>query len=209
MLKGPAIATAVLMLVGHAGTASLAHAQTTTRGETVEAFVFMGGLRTVVPARYESFQVEKSPVLGVGGGVWIAVGSAGGRGLQLGLEIVRGADSGVYRPFCASAGQPCPFTARRSVTSMLVMGDIAYQFSRGRLRPYVAGGSGLLVCDIQVLGDGNIEDARYTDYVQTVDAAAGVKIFLTRSLSIDPEFRAAFSKEHSATSFGVGVGYHW
>jgi hypothetical protein len=204
MLKRFGITGALLVLIEYAGITPSAHAQAKPVTKA-EAFLFVGGLSTVAPASYERFAVDRVPVFGFGAGFWIAPGP---RGLRLGLEFTRESDTRAYTPACTSAG-PCSYGARRTRTSSLLVGDLAYVFSEGRIQPYVAGGPGLLLYSIETEADGNVPGYAHTDYVQTVDVSGGVKIFFTPALSLNPGLRAAVSKEHSAISFGVGVGYHW
>lgn len=97
-----------------------------------------------------------------------------------------------------------------------------YHFSVSRIQPYVVGGIGVLhteFADSLSVSDESGTRATISQIERrgnglSISFGTGLKVFLTRKISLRPEFRLYFSTIMSSENLGVsrasiGFGYHW
>lgn len=95
-----------------------------------------------------------------------------------------------------------------------VFGDLVYHFGEGRMQVFVVGSLGVLNSDITQTYPtaGGTQTFTRDESSFAWGGGAGVKVFLTPSISLRPQFRLVFSEETGVMGQATGsvaVGFHW
>jgi opacity protein-like surface antigen len=154
---------------------------------TPEVFATLGHGRLF---RFEDNPIGGGPNLGAG----IGLTHRSGLGVDLELNRTLGLTAGPVP--CGIVGLACEGSARQGVTGASILSaNVRYGLGRARVRPYVTGGVGAL----RSKGYASIIYAReqravlreetWSDTGLAVNFGGGLRIRLTRSLSLRPELR--------------------
>jgi len=153
-------------------------------------------------------------------------GGAGLRWRRLGIEFEANRTLGLSPEVvsCGVVNPPCAGTARSGVLSAnLASANVLYFFPSGS-RPsaefYLTGGVGALwsqeVTTMTVTGpaQATVSELVYNETGLAINVGAGVRMRVTESISIRPEFRfynsVALSMANlSLTRFSIAAGYRW
>lgn len=141
------------------------------------------------------FRFDDNPI---GGGPNLAggIGLRHRSGLGIEFELNRTLGLSARAAPCGIVNLPCEGSARDGVTgATLFSGNVSYEFTRARVRPYVIGGAGALrstgyssaiwVSDQRAV----FREEPWSDTGVAISFGGGLRIFLTRSLSLRPELR--------------------
>lgn len=110
---------------------------------------------------------------------------------RLGLEFE--VDTESQKQFTGGVLSPAQPSGNRQQT--LFLGDVLYHFTDGRAQPYA-----LVSFGVASAPSGNF----------AAGLAGGVKIFVSRNVSLRPEFRFAGTRDAAISTRGsMAVGYHW
>ncbi len=96
--------------------------------------------------------------------------------------------------------------------SLFVLGNAVYFFSKSRVQPYVLAGIGAHKTNYRYSWPGTANgEYRISKTGLAADFGAGVKLFLSRRWSLDPEFRVAVSRSYYslANYLSANLTYHW
>ena len=88
-----------------------------------------------------------------------------------------------------------------------------FYFSRSKVQPYVLGGSGLLRTDYRYSWPGTVNgEFRRSKTEPALSLGAGIRFFINRRWSLDPQIRTAVSSPSYyaiVNYFSMSLGYHW
>ena len=95
-----------------------------------------------------------------------------------------------------------------------VFGDLVHHFGEGRTQVFAVGSLGVLKSDITQTYPtaGGTQTFTRDESSLAWGGGAGVKVFLTPSISLRPQFRLVFSEQTGVMGQATGsvaVGYHW
>lgn len=169
----------LLLLLFHTAT----HSQPLTR----EVFATIGHGRL--------FRIEDSP-LGGGPNLGAGIGLMHRSGLGVNFELNRTLGPSAKLAPCGIVNVPCEGSARQGVTGATILSaGIRYEFTRARVRPYVTGGLGALWSEgfepLLYASDQRaiFREEKWNDTGLAVNFGAGLRIRLSKSLSLRPELR--------------------
>ncbi len=90
-------------------------------------------------------------------------------------------------------------------------GNVAFYFSRSRIQPYVKGGIGYQRTEYTYSWPGiPVPEFHKSRSNVAANSGAGIRFFVNRHWSINPEIRLVGGGQYIATNyFSISTGYHW
>ena len=141
------------------------------------------------------FRFEDNPI-GGGPNFGAGIGLKHRSGLGFEMELNRTLGLSAKPVPCGIVNVPCEGSARQGVTgATIASANVRYEFSRERVRPYVTGGVGILrSAGLSARVDATEQRAvfseeKWSDTGLAINIGGGVRIGLTRALSLRPEVR--------------------
>ncbi len=141
------------------------------------------------------FRIDDNP-FGSGPNLGAGIGLTHRRGLGIDFELNRTLGLSARTVPCGIVNLPCEGTARQGVTSATILsGNVRYEFTRARVRPYVTGGLGAFLSRgyspaIYVSEQRAVfSEELWNDTGLAFNFGAGLRIRLSRSLALRPELR--------------------
>ncbi|HWQ52131.1 MAG TPA: hypothetical protein VN442_00505 [Bryobacteraceae bacterium] len=148
------------------------------------------------------FRIEDNP-LGSGPNLGAGIGLRHRSGLGFAVELNRTLGLSAEIVPCGIANVPCEGSAREGVTGATIVSvNISYEFTHARVRPYLTGGMGALwskgFSPVLYASEQRaiFSEGRWNDTGLAVSFGGGLRIGLTRWLSLRPELRV-----YNATAF--------
>ena len=141
------------------------------------------------------FRIEDNPIgSGLNAGAGIGLRHRSGLGTEFEVNRTFGLSA---RPVpCGIVDVPCEGSARQGVTSATIFSvNVRWEFGRARLRPYVTGGVGALFSkglSVSLYASQQRavwSEEQWSDTGLAINAGGGLRIQLSRSLSLRPELR--------------------
>lgn len=141
------------------------------------------------------FRIEDNPI-GSGPNIGAGIGLRHRSGLGFDVELNRTLGLAASTAPCGIANVPCEGSARQGVTGATILSfNMRYEFTRARVRPYLTGGIGplwskgfsptLYASEQRAI----FREESWNDTGLAVAFGGGLRIGLTRSLSLQPELR--------------------